>query len=235
MSENTVGAERIAVALDAETTIENLRLVRELSGSARWYKVGMRQFYRSSEPILDAIREADAKLFLDLKLHDIPQTVRGAAQSLSRYSPELVTIHASGGTRMIEAALDGFASEGVDTKVVAVTVLTSLDAADLRGFGDDVDVIQVVSRLAGVARDAGAAGIVCSPLEVEALRETWSDAFFVTPGIRPAGAEAHDQKRVATPSSAIHNGSKLLVVGRPIREADEPLKAFENIANAPLG
>lgn len=235
MQSNTVGRDRIAVALDSETTSENLKLVRQLAGRAQWYKIGLRQFYRASEPILDAIRTAEAKLFLDLKLHDIPQTVRGAAESLAKYSPELVTVHALGGRAMIEAAVQGFAESGSLTRVLAVTVLTSLDAEDLLTLGSNIAVGPLTENLTAVARDAGAAGIVCSPLEVEQLKRVWNEALFVTPGIRPVGSSADDQKRVSTPASAIRCGAGLLVVGRPIRSAADPIAAFDAIADAPLG
>lgn len=234
MNQQTVGADRIVVALDAEITSDNLSLIRSLAGRARWYKVGLRQFYRASEPVLDAIRAAEANLFLDLKLHDIPQTVRGAAESLARYNPELVTVHAFGGRAMIEAAVDGFRAHGASTRILGVTVLTSLDDDDLRGFGNENDVTDVARRLTGVVRDAGAAGIVCSPLEVETLKKTWDDGLFVTPGVRPIGVGADDQKRVATPTDAIRCGAGLLVIGRPIRRADDPVAAFEAIANSPV-
>lgn len=234
MPSNTVGRDRIAVALDSATTSENLKLVRQLAGRAQWYKIGLRQFYRASEPILDAIRAADAKLFLDLKLHDIPQTVRGAAESLAKYSPELVTVHAFGGRAMIEAAVEGFADAGAMTRVLAVTVLTSLDADDLATMGSDIAVGPLTENLTAVARDAGAAGIVCSPLEVEQLRTIWADALFVTPGIRPPGSSADDQKRVSTPAAAVRCGAGLLVVGRPIRDAADPIVAFDAIADSPL-
>lgn len=234
MSEDIVGADRIAVALDCETTSGNMSLIRQLSGHAQWFKVGMRQYYRSSEPIIDAIRQAGAKLFLDLKLHDIPQTVAGAAESLSSLSPELVTVHAGGGQAMIEAAVEGFARGSTETGVLGVTVLTSLDASDLEVFGGEADVAGMVERLSDMVRQAGGKGVVCSPHEVAKLSARWPAGEFVTPGIRPKSLVSDDQKRVSTPSQAIVDGSSLLVVGRPIRQADDPVAAFEQIATVRL-
>lgn len=223
-----VGAERVAVALDRATVEENLSLVRALGHEARWFKVGMRLFYtEGSGAVLDAIRDAGAKLFLDLKLHDIPKTVGDATASLARFRPDLLTVHASGGTEMIGAAASAAAK--FQCRVVAVTILTSMDAGDLAPFGTTRGVAEIATELAVASMKAGAAGLVCSGHEAEALRVACPEAFLVTPGIRHAGTAVGDQKRVMTPQRAINAGASLLVVGRPIHSAADPLTAFLSI------
>ena len=232
MTGERVGAERVIVALDRGTTAENLELIAQLRGRARWFKVGMREFYGGGERVLEAVRASGARLFLDLKLHDIPQTVGSAAAVLSRWSPELLTVHASGGARMVRAAVDGSA---VGTCVLAVTVLTSMEAEDLAPLGVSLGVDALVESLAASALGAGAGGVVCSAHEVSRLRALHPDAVLVTPGIRPVGAAAGDQRRVMGPGEAVAAGSSLLVVGRPIGEASDPALAFDGIVGAVVG
>ena len=224
---------RIIVALDRPSEAENVALVRALSGRATWFKVGMRQYYAGAERTLAAIAESGAKLFLDLKLHDIPATVAGAAESLRAHQPDLVTVHAAGGSAMIRAAVDGFAD---DTAVVAVTVLTSLSPEDASAVGWQASIGEVASQLAGLAIAAGASGVVCSAHEASSLRAAHAGAILVTPGVRLPGAGTDDQKRVMTPSAALRAGSSLLVVGRPIHQAADPVAAFDAVvADAALG
>ena len=234
----TIGADRVIVALDCKTSEENLALITTLGARARWYKVGMRQYYAGGDAVMAAIRDAGAKVFLDLKLHDIPAMVEGAARSLRRWAPELATVHASGGPAMIAAAVEGF---GDATDVLAVTVLTSLGIDDMSAlWGTDAmrqeAMSSTVVRLGGVAIGAGAAGLVCAPFEAQHLRLKFgSDALLVTPGIRPSGVSTDDQKRVATPADAVRAGASYLVVGRPIHAAADPGAAFEAIRDTPLG
>lgn len=224
-------SDRVAVALDLPTVGANVTLVERLAGRARWFKVGMRLFYSGgSDAIFAAIRQSEARLFLDLKLHDIPKTVGDAAASLTRYRPDLLTVHASGGREMIAAAVTSAGEYGGE--VIAVTVLTSMDSADLDAFGFRDSVSDVAQRLGRVAMDAGAGGLVCSGWEARALRDAFPSARLVTPGIRLPGGDAGDQKRVMTPARALESGSSLLVVGRPIHGAAEPADAFDRVVEA---
>lgn len=224
-------ADRIAVALDLPDVDSNVQLVRQLTGRARWFKVGMRLFYSDgSGAVFDEIKAAGARLFLDLKLHDIPKTVGDAAASLARFRPELLTVHAAGGRAMVSAAVD--AAGAYDGSVIAVTVLTSLDASDLAAFGADSSVSDAVVRLGKTAIDAGAAGLVCSGWEAESLRVAFPEATLVTPGIRLPGGDAGDQKRVMTPARALAAGASLLVVGRPIHGAADRATAFDSVISA---
>ncbi len=227
-----VGLDRICVALDRATAADNIALVEQLAGHATWFKVGLRQYYQPGGPdVIAAVRAANARLFLDLKLHDIPKTVGDAAAALLPHAPDLVTVHGTGGSDMVAAAVNALAPSG---GVLAVTILTSLDTADLAavwGEGLDATLSTTVTRIASLSVGAGARGIVCSALEVETLRTALGPApLLVTPGIRPRDAAAGDQKRVMTPGRAIAAGSSLLVVGRPIYEAADPLAALQAIA-----
>jgi orotidine-5'-phosphate decarboxylase len=191
----------------------------------------MRLFYtEGSAAVLDAIQEAGAKLFLDLKLHDIPKTVGDATAALARFRPDLLTVHASGGAAMVAAAVNAAAT--FNCRVVAVTILTSMDAQDLEPFGPSRGLSEIAQRLAVASMKAGAAGLVCSGHEAAALRKVCPDAFLVTPGIRPAGTAVGDQKRVMTPERAIAAGATLLVVGRPVHSAEAPLAAFLSICTS---
>jgi orotidine-5'-phosphate decarboxylase len=222
--------DRLAVALDHEDPGANLELVRRLRGRVGWFKVGMRLFYAEPERSIAAVREAGARLFLDLKLHDIPETVRGAARALAVHAPDLVTIHGLGGAAMAVAAREGFAAGGSPgTRVIAVTILTSMDAPTLVSVGLSSSPGQAVERIAATTADAGVDGWVCSPHEVASLRGRFADAMLVVPGIRFDAAAHEDQRRVGTPSEALAAGASLLVVGRPILRAADPVAATEQI------
>jgi len=178
----------------------------------------------------DGVREMAAlglPVFLDLKLHDIPNTVAKAVQALRPLEPAILTVHAAGGRAMME---DAKAAAPSGTKVIAVTVLTSLDDTDLESIGVAGDSHAQVERLTALAREAGLDGVVCSGAEVKAARKSWSDGFFVVPGVRPAETGAGDQKRVVTPRQALDNGASILVVGRPITQAEDPDIAARAIA-----
>ena len=161
----------------------------------------------------------DLPVFLDLKLHDIPNTVAKAVQSLRPIEPAILTVHAGGGRAMME---DAKAAAPMNTKVVGVTVLTSLDGEDLHDMGVDGDPHDQVQRLTELAKLSGLDGVVCSGREVKAAKEIWPDGFFVVPGVRPASGSTADQKRTVTPADAMHAGASIIVIGRPITQADEP-------------
>lgn len=223
-------AERVCVALDRPSVAENRALVRELRGHARWYKVGLRGWAEGCEALLDDIRGQDARLFLDLKFHDIPATVEGAARAVARVQPDLLTVHASGGAAMVEGACRGLAAGGATScQVLAVTVLTSLDAAELDALGVGSGLGAWAEALGARALAAGAAGLVCSGHEVASLRAAWPGALLVVPGIRPTGAAPGDQRRTLTPAEACSRGASLLVVGRPIWRAADPVAALAEI------
>ena len=183
-------------------------------------KIGLELYLRYGPEAVASVRGAsNVAVFLDLKLNDIPATVAGAARSVARLRPELLTVHAVGGMAAVRAAVEA----APDTKIVAVTVLTSLSDADLERLGVAGPVGDAVRRLAALAVEAGARGLVCSPREVAAVRtEVGPDITLITPGVRPAGSEANDQARIATPEEALRAGADLLVIGRPITGAADP-------------
>ncbi len=228
--------ERIIVALDTDAHTA-LALARTLQGRVEWLKVGMTLYYAEGPEIVTRLREMGFKIFVDLKLHDIPHQVEGAAREISRLGASMFTVHASGGRAMMEAAVRGACSAseecGLDTPdVIAVTVLTSTDDAGLAEIGVGAHSAQQVERLASLARQAGVQGVVCSPLEAALMRELLGpEALVVTPGVRPAGADAGDQARVATPRQAVEAGASHLVIGRPITGAAEPGAAVEAIVS----
>jgi orotidine-5'-phosphate decarboxylase len=220
----------IAVALDAPDAETAARWARSVTPHVAVVKVGLELFCRTGPSIVDSVRGGSgADLFLDLKLHDIPNTVAGAVRSVARLKPRYLTVHASGGPDMVRAAVD--AADGVT--IAAVTVLTSMDAAVLEAVGLTGPPIDAVRRLATLAVAAGAGALVCSPQEVAAVRaEVGPDVVLITPGVRPAGADAQDQARVATPEQALADGADLLVIGRPITGAADPGAAAARIAAA---
>jgi orotidine-5'-phosphate decarboxylase len=222
-----VGAERIAVALDVPTLDEAEALAAALAGHVAVFKVGLELFSGHGPEAVRRIR-AHGPVFLDLKLHDIPTTVGRAARRLADLGIDLLTVHATGGPAMVEAAVDGLGAGG---RVLAVTVLTSLAPADLDAVGlPSAD--RSVPRLAALATAAGAGGIVCAAPDLGRLRGVVPEGTaLVTPGIRPAGAATDDQARVATPGGAVADGATLLVVGRPITRADDPAAAADAIAD----
>lgn len=210
----------IAVALDAPDLDTAACWAAMVTPHVSTVKIGLELYLRYGPEAVASIRGASGVMvFLDLKLHDIPATVAGAARAVARLRPDLLTVHAAGGPAMVRAAAD--AAPGA--KIIAVTVVTSLDSADLDRIGLAGPVPDAVRRLAALAVEAGAHGVVCSPREVAEVRaEVGPDILLVTPGIRPAGADVHDQARVATPEDALRAGADLLVVGRPITAAADP-------------
>lgn len=229
--------ERIAFALDYPSLAEAKSAAALVAPSIGVLKVGLELFTREGPRAVGLGDELGLDVFLDLKLHDIPQTVEGAVTSAAALGARYLTVHASGGAAMLERAANAAAraaraaNEGKKPLIVlAVTVLTSLDAGDLKAMGVEEEPGAHVLRMARLAWSAGVRGFVTSPAEVLAMRqELGSEAVLVTPGVRPAGSDLKDQKRVATPGRAITEGADLLVVGRPIRDAIDPLEAARSI------
>ena len=189
----------------------------------------MELYYAAGNSLVETLRDRGFNIFLDLKLHDIPNTVAGAVRSATQAGASLLTIHAAGGPAMMSAAAEAAAAPGAP-RLLAVTVLTSMDAAELAAVGVSASPAEQVLRLARLAKDAGIDGLVCSAEEVGALRaELGEEAILVIPGIRPSGSEVGDQKRVATPRAAIERGASMLVVGRPITRAANPAQAAKSI------
>lgn len=227
--------ERLFVALDTQELTRAGELVSALRGSVGGFKVG-KELFTAQGP--DGVRAAvgGEPLFLDLKFHDIPNTVASALRAALHLRPRVVNVHAAGGPAMLKAAVEAVRETAEDLEcerpwLVAVTVLTSLDAADLAAVGQQGPADRQVVRLAQLAQDCGLDGVVCSPREIAALRRACGPDFkLVVPGIRPSWAAAGDQKRVMTPREAIEAGADLLVVGRPITAADDPAAAARRIA-----
>ena len=219
----------IFVAIDTPSLERAKLLADQVRANAGGVKLGLEFFSANGPAGVAAILELGLPVFLDVKLHDIPNTVAKAVEALAPLEPAVLTVHAAGGRAMLEAAK---AAAPASTKVVAVTVLTSLDGDDLRSIGVSSEPRDQVERLAGLARSAGLDGIVCSGAEVAAARAAWPDGFFVVPGVRPAGGDVSDQKRVVTPRQALDDGASILVIGRPITAADDPARALRDIAAA---
>jgi orotidine-5'-phosphate decarboxylase len=213
-------SERLIVALDFPEAKTALALVDRLEGAVRWFKVGLELYIAAGNPLIAELQRRGFSVFLDLKLHDIPNTVASAVSAAARLGVNMLTVHASGGAEMLTAAAE--AADG-RTALLAVTVLTSIDVAQLEATGIRGNVAAQVERLATLAFGCGVRGFVCSPVEVAGLRSRLgSDPLLVIPGIRPEGTPIGDQRRVATPATAIAAGASYLVVGRPISRAADP-------------
>jgi orotidine-5'-phosphate decarboxylase len=226
-------SDRICAALDFGSWREAEPFARTVAPAVGMLKVGLELFVAEGPPAVRAAAALGRPVFLDLKLHDIPNTVEGAARSAAVSGASLLTVHASGGPAMIRAAVKG---AGASVRVLAVTVLTSMDDAALSAVGLAGPAEAAVVRLARLAVDAGAGGIVCSPHEVRAVRAAvGAGPLLVVPGVRPAGAAVGDQKRVATPEAAVAAGADVIVVGRPLREGPDPLAAARAIAASLAG
>ncbi|HAN72002.1 MAG TPA: orotidine-5'-phosphate decarboxylase [Actinobacteria bacterium] len=232
----TSGVAPVAVAMDAPSLTVMAEWARAVAPVVSTLKVGLEVFCRDGAAAVTAARQAADEaghpgidVFLDLKLHDIPATVRGAASAVSGLDPTFLTVHATGGTAMITAAAEALPA----TRITAVTVLTSLSEEDLARIGLLGPSREAVVRLATLAVEAGARAIVCSPQEVAAVRSVVpADVTLITPGVRPAGAALDDQQRVATPEQALADGADLLVIGRPITGADDPRAAALAVARS---
>jgi orotidine-5'-phosphate decarboxylase len=225
--------DRLIVALDLPERAQADALAAKLEPAVRWYKIGLELYCSEGPGLVRDYVDAGRNVFLDLKLHDIPATVGRATERVVGLGARLLTIHASGGKAMMSAAVEA-ANKGREAskgqadrlKILAVTVLTSLDQADLVAVGTGMPMRELVMQRTLLAADAGCDGVVASPQEANALRGILpKDFLIVTPGVRPKGAEAGDQKRVMTPSEARAAGSDMVVVGRPIRDASDPLAA----------
>jgi orotidine-5'-phosphate decarboxylase len=217
----------IFVAIDTPDMERARTIAAAVKRHAGGLKLGLEFFCHNGRHGVLELAELGLPIFLDLKLHDIPNTVAKAVQALSPITPAVLTVHAVGGRAMLE---DAKAAAPTGTKVVAVTVLTSLDGDDLASIGVASNSHSQVERLAALAREAGLDGIVCSGQEVSAARKKWRDGFFVVPGIRPVNAHAGDQKRVMSPRGAIDAGASILVIGRPVTAAEDPGAALREIA-----
>ncbi|MEH3107594.1 MAG: orotidine-5'-phosphate decarboxylase [Sphingomonas fennica] len=218
---------RIYVAIDTPDLPRALALAAAVRGHVGGLKLGLEFFAAHGQLGVREMAGVGLPIFLDLKLHDIPNTVASAVQALAGLSPAVLTVHAAGGRAMME---DAKAAAPPGTKVVAVTVLTSLDAGDLAATGVGGGPQAQVERLTGLAREAGIDGIVCSGAEVAAARALWPKGYFVVPGVRPEGSGLGDQKRVMTPRQAADAGASILVIGRPITRAADPDAAARAIA-----
>lgn len=227
--------DRVIVALDCSAE-EAIDLAEKLSGKASWMKVGMTLYYAEGPSIVAALKKRGFKVFLDLKFHDIPHQIEGAAAAATASGADMLTMHAVGGVPMMQAAQRG--AEAAAAKIgeevpitLGITVLTSMNEETLASTGIKRPVVEQVLAMAQLTKEAGISGVVASPQEASLLREALGpDAFIVTPGVRPAGAALGDQSRVATPSRAFADGASHIVVGRPITQAEDPVAAFDAIA-----
>jgi len=217
----------IFVAIDTPDLDRALALAEAVRGHAGGLKLGLEFFSAQGPAGVSRVAASGLPIFLDLKLHDIPNTVAKAVKALARLQPAILTVHAAGGHEMLFAAKRAAPPA---TKVVAVTLLTSLDSGDLSDLGISRSAEDQVAHLAWMVRDSGIDGIVCSGAEVRQAKAAWPEGFFVVPGIRPEGAEVADQKRVVTPSQALDDGASILVIGRPITGAADPAAAIAEIA-----
>lgn len=226
--------QKIITALDVPDRDSALSLVRTLP-SAEVFKVGLRLFTAEGPPFLNSLKDLGKKVFLDLKLHDIPNTVADAVKVCTAYGVRMMTLHASGGREMMKRAAESAASTAAEMGIskphlLAVTILTSLKGEHIQEIGMPPDTESQVLKLANLAKDSGMDGIVCSPQEIEIVRRSvGTDFLIVSPGIRPQWAAANDQKRIMTPSLALEKGADYIVIGRPIIAADIPHQAFERI------
>ena len=226
---------RLIVALDVHSMTDVHTLIERLGDSVSYYKVGMELFYRVGTEVLTYLHDQKKSIFLDLKLHDIPNTVAEGLCSLINLHADMLNVHASGGYEMmrisVERVHEKAAQDGIPTpKLIAVTILTSIGSDDWKEMGFSQEIRKQVIRFASLAKKAGMDGVVASPQEAAAIREACGpDFLIVTPGIRPAGADINDQSRIATPSAELQNGASHLVVGRPIRAAKDPKAAAEAI------
>ena len=220
--------EKLCIALDFSAREDILAAARRFAGRAAWLKIGLEAFVANGPSIVAEVASLGARVFLDLKLHDIPATVERAVAAAAGSGAAMVNVHALGGRAMLEAA--GRAASRRDVALVAVTLLTSLDAAALADLPVAGHPEGIARRLAVLAKDCGLAGVVCAPTDLAAVRSACGPDFLtVVPGVRPAGSGAADQKRIASPSQAIRAGADLLVVGRPVTASPDPDRALDKL------
>ena len=220
----------LILALDVKERDQGLRLLKRLGKSVRWVKIGLGLFTQYGPAIIEEVAGLGYRIFLDLKLHDIPPTVAAAIESLSPYPIDLLSLHAAGGEEMLQNAVATRNRCAQKTKLLGVTVLTSLDSAALATIGIQGPPAAHVMCLANLALRSGLDGLVCSAQELRTLRARFGSApLLVTPGIRPSGALTYEQKRTATPEEATRDGATHIVVGRPILSSDDPIRAVDSI------
>ena len=228
---------KIILALDLRDRESALKILDGLRGKLEWVKIGLQMYLKYGADFVREVSGMGFKIFLDLKLFDIPNTVASAVESVSALPVSMLTIHASGGREMMRRAVESAAERNPELLILGVTVITSFDADSLAETGVELEPEWQVEKLAKLAVDSGLKGLVCSPLEIEGLRSILpEDTVLVTPGIRPSGSSADEQKRIMTPADAARAGSDFIVVGRPILKAENPAfavsKILEEIANA---
>jgi orotidine-5'-phosphate decarboxylase len=229
--------ERLIIALDVPSVAQAQKLVQQIGDAAVFYKVGFQLFTVAGPDFVRQLAQSGKKIFLDLKIHEIPNTAAEAVKSAASLNVQMVTVHASGGSKMLRAAAEAAIAAGqthghAPPTILAVTVLTSLADDDLPEIGLNVTAREQVVRLAKLAHSAGCGGIVASPQEVADIRKAvGQEMYIVTPGIRPLGSDKGDQARIATPADAIRSGASHLVVGRPISKAADPAEAARNVIN----
>lgn len=228
---------KLILALDLPDRESALKILDGLRGKLEWVKIGLQMYLKYGANFVREVSGMGFKIFLDLKLFDIPNTVASAVESVSALPVSMLTIHASGGREMMRKAVESAAERNPELLILGVTVLTSFDADSLAETGVELEPEWQVEKLAKLAVDSGLKGLVCSPLEIEGLRSILpEDTVLVTPGIRPSGSSADEQKRIMTPADAARAGSDFIVVGRPILKAENPAfavsKILEEIANA---
>lgn len=230
-----VAKDRIIFALDVGDMASAQTWVKKLGSHVGWFKVGLELFSAVGPEVVELVTSSGIKCFLDLKFHDIPNTVAGAVRSAVKLKAQMMTIHISGGREMIRAALDAAGEESESLgiprpKIIGVSVLTSLSQEDLPGLGVERSIKDHVSGLVELACEQGIDGIVCSPADLAFVRPSVPrDKVVITPGIRPQWSAAGDQKRIATPKSAIESGADLMVIGRPISHSADPVDAVQRI------
>jgi orotidine-5'-phosphate decarboxylase len=222
--------DKIIVPLDVPTLEEAIALL-DLLPEVSWWKVGLQLFVSCGPEILSILKHRGKRIFLDLKFHDIPNTVMGACLSAQKYQVDLLTVHATAGKKALQMAKNALLEKGSTTKIIAITVLTSLNSRELAfDLKIPLELPEYALQMALLAQESGLDGIVCSPQEVAQLRQTCGPNFtIVTPGVRPNWAEKGDQQRVMTPSQAIRAGADHLVIGRPITAATSPVEAWHKI------
>lgn len=228
---------KLILALDLPDRESALKILDGLRGKLEWVKIGLQMYLKYGANFVREVSGMGFKIFLDLKLFDIPNTVASAVESVSALPVSMLTIHASGGREMMRRAVESAAERNPELFILGVTVITSFDADSLAETGVELEPEWQVEKLAKLAVDSGLKGLVCSPLEIESLRSILpEDTVLVTPGIRPSGSSADEQKRIMTPADAARAGSDFIVVGRPILKAENPAfavsKILEEIANA---
>ncbi|MCM8511473.1 MULTISPECIES: orotidine-5'-phosphate decarboxylase [Acinetobacter] len=220
----------IIVALDAKSQYDALKIADQLDPSLCRLKVGKELFTHEGPSVVKALHDKGFEVFLDLKFHDIPNTTAQAVCAAADLGVWMVNVHASGGRKMMETCVERLKAGNYSTQLIAVTVLTSMGREDLRDIGLDIEPFEQVKRLAKLTQDSGLDGVVCSAQEAKMLRQDLGAEFaLVTPGIRPAGANADDQKRIVTPKQAMLDGSTHLVIGRPITQSANPSQTLQDI------